>query len=67
MTSTTTHATRLAGTSRARTVLGLFKLRIGVLIMITALAGLAIAAVVLAVNLLARRREIAMPEPQRAD
>jgi len=41
-TSTATRAARIAGTGRVRTVLGLFKLRIGVLIMITALVGMAV-------------------------
>ena len=42
MTSTTTHPARLAHASRARTVLGLFKLRIGSMIMVTALVGMAV-------------------------
>ena len=41
-TSTATRAARIAGTGRVRTVLGLFKLRIGFMIMITALVGMAV-------------------------
>ena len=43
MTSTATHPSRLAGSSRVRTVLGLFKLRIGSMIMVTALVGMVVA------------------------
>lgn len=41
-TSTATHAARIVGTGRVRTVLGLFKLRIGFMIMLTALVGMAV-------------------------